>query len=145
MDEVLEGKLEKALGKEGPGVIRQLISRGLVQRIWKLPRPKASHRYDCYVRLPLVETDPEAVSGLDGNQAPRQRALYEALNERSEPIPLALATKEYGSSAVQALHRKGLVAMEWVRVDRGPLIGPSGDGASAKPPVPNPGAGPRPG
>ena len=117
--EAPEKDLEKALGKEGPTIIRRLLARGLVQRRWRLPRPRPSHRYDCFVRLPLADGGPASLTG-PPDRAPRQVALYEALKASSRPMPLALARKEYGGPAVQALHGKGLIAMDWVRVDRRP-------------------------
>ena len=135
--EMLERDLEKALGKalekEVPAAIRRLLARGLVRRRWRLPRPRPSHRYDCFVRLPLEEGGPVPLDGsLD--RAPRQTSLYEALKASSQPMPLALARKEYGGPAVHALHGKGLIALEWVRVDRRPGNGPSMRGdAEARP------------
>ena len=130
--ETPEKDVEKALGKEGPAIIRRLLARGLVERRWRLPRPRPSHRYDCFLRLPLAGGGPASPDG-PPDRAPRQVALYEALKASSRPMPLARARKEYGGPAVHALHGKGLVAMDWVRVDRRPAQAASMVGAEAEP------------
>ena len=132
--EVPESDLEKTLGKEGPATIRRLLGRGLVRRTWRLARPRASHHYDCFVRLPLAEGGSNPPDGALA-RAPRQLALYEALRGSSEPLPLSLARKEYGGPAVNGLHDKGLLAMEWFRADRRPSGAPSVPGEPEPRPV----------
>ena len=132
--ELPESDMEKILGKEGPATIKRLLGHGLVRRTWRLTGPRPSHRYECFLRLPMAENGSTPPDGaLD--RAPRQLALYEALRASYEPVPLALARKEYGDSAVNGLHEKGLIAMEWFRADRGPGDGPSMRRGSEAPPV----------
>ena len=130
--EAPERELEKSLGKGASPAVGRLLARGLVQRTWRLARPRPSHRYDCFVRLPLAgDASPTQDEVL--KRAPRQLALHQALKASAGPMPLALARKEYGSAAVHGLHDKGLLAMEWSRVDRSP------GGASAWGRSPHPG------
>ena len=134
--EAPERDLEKALGKGGPPTIKRLLGRGLVQRSWRLSRPRPSHRYDCFVRLPLAE-DGSAPPDGSLDRSPRQLALYQTLRASPQPIPLTLARKEYGGPAVRSLHEKGLLAMEWSRVDRRPGHGPSTEGGAETRPTLN--------
>ena len=120
--EVSEQELVKALGKGGERQLRRLLARGMVQRRWELPRPKASYRYDCYVRAAVSGAQADEALGGSGDKSPKQTALYQALALPDEPFPLSLANKEYGGSAVAGLLSKGLLALEWVRVEREPAL-----------------------
>ena len=117
--EVLERELLKALGSTGELEIRRLSRSGLLKRRWELPRPGMSHRYDRYLHLPLVGTP---VQDPPGNRASQQQALYEALASSDGSIPLSRANKEYGAGAVAGLLGKGLLAQEWRRTDREPVL-----------------------
>ena len=117
--EVRETELLKALGSAGESEIRRLTRRGLLKRRWELPRPRMSHRYERYLRLPLIG---EGVEDVLAERAPRQRALYEALASSDGSIPLSRAHKEYGAGAVAGLLRKRLLALEWRRADREPAL-----------------------
>ena len=128
--EVREGELTKALGKGGEEEVRRLLRRGLLRRRWELPRPAASHRYDSYVR---PSEQPGEAPAFD-NRAPKQRALLDALNRHQDPLPLTLARKEFGAAAVDALLKRGMLALEWVRVEREPRLGP-GMAEAEGPPV----------
>ena len=116
--EVGESDLVKALGRDGERELRRLLSRELIQRRWELPRPKAAHRYDCYVR-PAV-SDNEA--NQPGDRAPKQAALYKSLALSKGPLPLSLVHKQYGATVVAGLLAKGLLALEWTRVEREPAL-----------------------
>ncbi len=117
-----ERDIERVLGRDGPRDLRYLLRRGILQRRWELRRPRAFHRYDCYVRPTMTNGQDGIPSDLPGERAPRQAALYGALARAREPMPLATARKEYGPGAVDGLVAKGLLALEWVRVDRGPAL-----------------------
>ena len=120
--EVRENEVLRALGREGGRELRRLLRRGLVQRRWEMPRPKMSHKYDCYVRLAMTGVQEKEVANLLGSRAPKQTALYSALTLPGESIPLSLANKEYGAGAVEGLLAKGLLALEWIRVEREPPL-----------------------
>ncbi len=115
--EVRERELIKALGKGGEEEVRRLLRRGLLRRRWELPRPSA-HRYDSYVRL-LGQS--EVSPSLD-ERAPKQRALLDALYDAESRLALPLARKEFGGAAVDALLNRGLLSLEWVRVEREPSV-----------------------
>ena len=119
----------EAAGRSGKGAdqaIRSLVRRGLLQRRWQMLRPKMSHKYESYIRPSGQAEDPE----IDGPKIarPKQATLYRALTSSAQPIPLYLARKEYGVSAVDGLLERGLLALEWVRVDREPALLRSGQG-----------------
>ena len=118
--EMRENELVKALGKDGEKELRGMLRRGLLQRRWELPRPRVSYKYDCYIR-PAVSGE-QAEAGLLGSRASKQKALYEYLSQSQESLPTAIANKEYGTSAVKGLVAKGLLALEWVRMDREPAL-----------------------
>ena len=120
--EVEEKALTKLLGKEGETQVRRLLRKGLVQRRWELPRRRITPSYLCYLRA--VGPDREMGDGpsLPGNRAPKQLALYKDLLRTGQPCPISVANKEYGPSAVAGLLAKGLMALEWERVERRPLL-----------------------
>ena len=118
--EVRESEMVKALGTDGKRQLDRLLRRGLLQRRWELLRPKMSHRYDCYIRLAMAARQAEEEALLD--RAPKQMALYSALAISEGPIPLSIANKEYGVGAVGGLLAKGLLALEWIRVEREPAL-----------------------
>ncbi len=114
--EVGEREIARALGRDGERELHRLLRKGLLQRRWELPRPKVSHKYDCYIR-PAGQA-----AGQVGDKAPRQTALYRALTLSEKPIPLSLVSKEYGMGVVSGLLAKGLLALEWIRVEREPAL-----------------------
>ena len=117
--EVKEREMVKALGGDGEKELRRLLRQGSLRRRWELPRPKASHRYDCYVRS---AASAEGGEGLLARGAHKQNALYRALAHSGEHMAVALANKEYGTGTVAGLLAKGLLALEWIRVDRQPTL-----------------------
>ena len=119
--EVSEVQMVKALGRDGGGTLRRLLSRGLLQRRWELPGPNLSHKYECYIRAAASHGQTEEAERLE-DKAPKQMALYKGLALSNELILLSLAHKEYGTSAVNGLLAKGLLAQEWIRVEREPSL-----------------------
>ena len=119
--EVREKDLAKALGKSGQTEVLRLLRRGLAQRRWELVGPRVSYRYECYVRPASTVGQKISREQLSRNKSPRQVALYDALTTAVTAIPLSIANKEYGA-AVAALLMKGLLALEWTRVDREPAM-----------------------
>ncbi len=119
--ELREADLIKALGRGSQYEVRRLLQKGLIYRRWELPRPRVSYKYDSFVRLQALSEQ----AGPADLKSDKQKALYKALASSKEPIPVTLANKEFGASAVNALVDKGLAAQEWVRVDRKPVVRPS--------------------
>ena len=132
--EVSEQEAVKALGKGGPGSIRRLLKRGLIERKWELPRPGVSHRYDCYIRPALTGDEPPEEVTSTFSRAPRQAALHRALIGHEAPLLLTLARKRYGRGPVKALVQKGLAGLEWIRIEREPAT-QSQDGDVSDSPV----------
>ena len=118
--EIDENEMVKGLGKDGEKELRGLLRRGLLQRRWELPRPRISYKYDCYIRPAMSGEQAEAE--LLGGRATKQKALYEDLSQSHESLPISIANKEYGTGAVAGLLAKGLLALEWVRMDREPAL-----------------------
>ena len=107
------------MGKGGERELRGLLRRELVRRRWELPRPRVSYKYECYIRH---ATPGAEEAGLPDSNAPKQKALYEDLSRSQEALPVSIANKEYGASAVKSLVEKGLLSLEWVRTDREPAL-----------------------
>ena len=135
--EVSEKDLVKALGKNGDTEVRRLLRRGVLRLRWELPRPRMSHRYECYLRLAAPPGQGEGGS-LPGDKSPKQMALYTALASTDEPIPRSLLYKDYGQSAVKGLLSKGLLAQEWARVHREPALQHQKEAPPEYPIVPTP-------
>ena len=131
-----EAELAKGLGRTSEKGMRRLLVKGLIQRRWEIPRPQASHRYECYVRL--ASTEVGRSDALLGVRASRQAALYRALEESKSPVPLSLTNKEYGPGTAAALLAKGLVALEWLRIEREPALQRERDASTEPPLVPTP-------
>ena len=120
--EARENDLARALGEDGEREIRRLLRRGVLRRRWEVLRPRTSHKYDCYIRASGSVGHAEGPEVLIGERAPKQRALYEAMVHSRGPVLLSLASKEYGMSPVGGLLAKGLLALEWIRVEREPAL-----------------------
>ena len=120
--EMRESKLGRSFGKDAHGEVRWLLNSGLVERRWELLRPRTSHRYDCHIRPVVPTAIGEVPAAPSGDRAPKQLALYRALTVPHRSLPLSTANKSYGPGAVSALLAKGLVALEWTRVEREPAL-----------------------
>ena len=112
---VPEKEAKESLGPRAEGHINRLIRRGLLQRVWRLPRSRTAPRYDSYLRSAFAEDESEEVMNLLARRSSRQEGLFEALLRASQPMPLSEARKEYGAPSINALLAKGLLVQEWVR------------------------------
>ncbi|MEK7814539.1 MAG: primosomal protein N', partial [Chloroflexota bacterium] len=121
-----EGRLSEkefvnALAKGGERELRGLLGKGLVHRQVDLPRPRVSPRYECYL-FPIDREGSEVFKGLRGRQLDLLRAVW----SRGGVGQMALANKEFGPGVANALVEKGLVGLEWVRVEAGSVAPPAG-------------------
>lgn len=114
-----EKHLLRAVGKSREREIRRLLRKDILTRQWELSRPKVSYRYDCFIR-PATAASPR--NGLLNNVSPKQKALYAELTASREPVALSVANKQHGASSVKGLLAKGLVALDWVRLEREPAL-----------------------
>ena len=119
-----EGRLARALGEAARASVRSLVRRGLVDRTYGSLDPSVRTKLRKYVALApeFVSRGHELVSQLKA-RGPRQAALLERLLREKEPLPLAVVNKEFGTSAVTTLIKKGLVVKKEIQVDRDPLAG----------------------
>ena len=114
-------EVEKVVGKKNArSVIDQLVRKKLVTKSQELERAKVRAKVVPYLRL-LTEAAPEITRQLEAKGAPKQAELLKLLE--SGPISLSEAKKRLGctSAVVEALKRKGMVAIEQVQVYRDPL------------------------
>ncbi len=108
-----EKEVRRSLGAKFQPAINRLVRRGALRREWEMPRPRTAPAYDAFL-LPHPEG---GEAGLLAPNAPRQAALLEAATRAPHRLSRSHANKEYGSGAVEALIKKGLLAQEWVRRD----------------------------
>ncbi len=120
--EVEEKGLAKLLGKDGEAEVRRLLRTGLVQRRWELPRPKILQKYRCCLLPVGPDRGIDDGAALDNKRASKQAALYNDLIRSAQPYPISVANKAFGPPAVQGLFKKGLLALEWEKVERRPLL-----------------------
>ena len=105
----------KMLGRGGEREVDRLVDKGLVRRQVDLPRPRIVPRYNCYL-LAVGTKDPEGDwPEPPGRFAHRQLELLGAVRSQQGPYPMSLGNKEFGRGVAEALVRKGLLALEWVR------------------------------
>ena len=126
--EIEERTLNRSLGRDAGRELRNLVNRGVVERRWEMPSPKMSHRYDCYLKATTpAEEDGDPLSDI---RSEKQRDLYGVLVGSQDPILRSYANKDYGTPAVERLIQRGLVALQWIRVEREPeLQRDAGEGA----------------
>ena len=110
-----EARLKPLLGGDGDRELALLLRRGFIRRVWELARPRVVPNYQRFIRSTLL---PVENNGSLGKTANRQRALLAALAEPFGRLPVSLVNKEYGSGVVSSLWKKGLLAFEWIRVER---------------------------
>ena len=110
-----EQEFVKLLGRGGEKEVDRLVDKGLVRRQVDLPRPRIVPRYNCYL-LPVSTKDPEGAWPEPPGRFPhRQLELLRAVRSQPGPYPMSLGNKEFGRGVAEALVRKGLLALEWVR------------------------------
>ena len=110
-----EKEFVKLLGRGGEKEVDRLVDKGLVRRQVDLPRPRIVPLYNCYL-LPAGTKDPEGVWAEPPGRFPhRQLELLRAVRSQEGPYPMSLGNKEFGQGVAEALVRKSLLALEWVR------------------------------
>ncbi|PKB80010.1 MAG: primosomal protein N' [SAR202 cluster bacterium Io17-Chloro-G9] len=110
-----EQEFVKLLGRGGEREVHRLVDKGLVRRQVDLPRPRIVPRYSCYL-LPIGARDPGGAWPEPPDRFPnRQLGLLRAVRSQPGPFPMSLGNKEFGQGVADALVRKGLLAMEWLR------------------------------
>ena len=115
-----ETRLKKVLGRRGERAVTGLLRKGLVVRRRFLPAARTSPTYDSFVHLAMQGWHlSESIERLE-RSAPRQVALLRSLASADQQLSATLARKEFGSSALNALMKKGLVALEWRRPESDP-------------------------
>jgi len=119
-----EADFVKLLGSNGQRELGRLIDKGLVYRQVDLPAPKIAPRHLCY--LFAIE------GGVPGGGWPdlphplpkRQLRLLEAVRSADGEFPISLANNKFGNGVGNALVDKGLLGLEWVRVESKPVLTP---------------------
>ena len=121
---VEEGRLKRTLGEPAAVAARRLEDAGLVTRTFARTRPPQQARMRDYVQLPAGAA-PRLRREIEDltSRAPRQRAALEMMLERGSPMLLADANKEFGSSAIAALVKKGALERAVRPEERDPLAG----------------------
>ena len=103
----------KSLGRNGEREMERLVGKGLVHRQADLPRPALAPRYQCWLVPAQVSDAAAATDGL----TERQLGLLQAVRSIGQPFPAALANKQFGPGAADALLAAGLIAQDWLRVE----------------------------
>ena len=127
-----EENFVKLLGRNGDRELGRLLQKGLVRRrMWSCLNPGSPFviRATC---CPAGHSGFRLWRDKMGDRLPpRQRELLGAVREQATRYPAALANKEFGSSAAEALIKKGLLGREWVRME--PSTPPSSTRSEAVP------------
>ena len=119
---VERGALLRTLGPRADSAVGSLARRGLLEVSTEWRKPSVSPRYVTYLELaPLADSD-ETAAGLE-RKSPKQAALLSFMAEHGQPVPRASTSREFGSSAVRGLEKRGLVRRLDVHVERDPLRG----------------------
>ena len=113
-----EREFSKLIGSGSARDIARMVDRGLVRRQLTMPRPRLAPKYEAFL-TPSFST--EAYLSLSH----RQEGLLTAIREKNALYPATLANKKYGNGVAQALFNKGLVGMEWVRLDAATVSRPT--------------------
>ena len=112
---IREQEFVKLLGRGGEREVHRLVDKGLVRRQVDLPRPRIVPRYSCYL-LPVGARDAEGAWPETPPRFPnRQLELLRAVRSQSGPFPISLGNKEFGQGVAEALVRKRLLALEWIK------------------------------
>lgn len=118
-------RLEKVIAKKHvkPAVDR-LVRLGLIARSTDLQRPRIGPKTAHQIRLvAALDRAQDELTALSKRRATNQAGLLDLLIRKNEPMMLTEAGRQSGASSAvaRALERKGLVAIEEVRVQRDPL------------------------
>ena len=114
--QVSEREVRKALGPKGEAAAARLVRRGLLRRGWRLPRPRTAPKYSSFILPYLADGGNRQTLEEVARRSPPQSGLLRTLLKMApHGMPLTLARKEYGASAVKGLMDRGLLAQEWVR------------------------------
>ena len=129
-----EQEFVKLLGRGGEREVHRLVDKGLIRRQVDLPRPRIIPRYTCYL-LPVGAQDPAKDTRETWPEPParfpnRQLELLRTVRSQQGPFPMSLGNKEYGQGVADALVRKGLLALEWLREDTSTVPNASGNEVS---------------
>ena len=110
------------LGEWVRSTIGPLVSRGVLERVYRSNRRMIGPRYVEYLRV-KTSAMAEIRKWLSerASQAPRQAGLILSLVESSALTPAAQARREFGASAVSSLKAKGFIEIERTQVFRDPL------------------------
>ena len=124
-----EGEFTHLLGRNGTREVNRLVDSGLVRRQVDLPRARTFH-YQCFL-IPTVGAAGEPT----GSQklSPRQAKLLEAVQSYNQGYPASLAHKEFGRPTSMSLVERGLLALEWIREERPPLVANNSAGSPTSP------------
>jgi primosomal protein N' (replication factor Y) len=113
-----ESEFAKLIGTGAERDITRMVDRGLVRRQLTMPRPRLAPKYEAFLNPSLFAESSLTLSH-------RQEGLLSAIKDEKSPYPVSLANKEHGIGVAQALFNKGLVAMEWVRIDAATMPKPA--------------------
>ena len=119
---VERGYLLRALGPRVDSALVTLARRGLIEASTEWRRPTVRPRYVTHLEL-SAPADGEEIEAVLNGRAFKQVALLRHMLELREPLARAEAVKEFGTSAVGGLEKKGLVRRVDVQVERDPLRG----------------------
>jgi primosomal protein N' (replication factor Y) len=112
------------LPEKPEAVADQLVRMGLVLKTREIERAKVRPRLVRQLSLAVSAGEArDAIASLDKKRATRQAGLLRLLLQEQGPLSLSDAGKAISeaSNAAQALHRRGLVSIDEVRVQRDPL------------------------
>ena len=118
-----EAEFAKLLGKSGRIEVNRLVSRGIIYRRVTLPRPRTFQYVSQLLPVGLQDDIGQWLEPA-AKLPPRQQKLLQAVRERGEGYSTTLANKEFGSGVGNALVRKGLLGLEWVRQDNPAVTAP---------------------
>jgi primosomal protein N' (replication factor Y) len=127
-----EGEFTKLLGSNGPREVNRLVERGVITRQVDLPRPR-SFRYETFLILAAPGPPDQPGSAAQSKLSPRQARLLKAVRSSREAYPVSLANKEFGASVTNGLVEKGVLGLEWQRVENQPSLAHYDQ--SARPPL----------
>ena len=125
-----EGEFTHLLGRNGSREVNRLVDSGLVRRQVDLPRAR-TFRYESYLIPAFGAADGEPA----GSQklSTRQSKLLEAVQSYNQGYPVSLANKEFGRPTSMSMVERGLLALEWIREERAPLVANNSAGSPTSP------------